>query len=102
VEPETCALCGRRVPANLITQHHLIPKQKGGKVEHTVPMCRPCHKQVHAIFGNTELARVYNSIELLRSAAQLQPFIRWIRKQKPDRNFRTRQSNDHPNRKRRK
>jgi hypothetical protein len=90
------------VPRDLITQHHLIPKQKGGKVEHTVPMCRVCHKQVHAIFGNTELARVFNSVEQLREAPQLKSFLKWVRKQKPDRNFRTVQSNDHPDRRKRK
>jgi hypothetical protein len=98
---ETCALCHRLVPADLITLHHLLPKQKGGKAEHRVPLCKPCHKQLHAVFGNTELARVYDSLEKLRAAPHLQPFLKWIVKQKPDRNFRTVMSNDHPHRNRR-
>jgi hypothetical protein len=89
-------LCGREVPAELITLHHLTPKQKGGKGEHRTPLCKPCHKQIHATFGNTDLARVFDSITALRQAPQLQPFLRWIRKQKPDRNFRTIMSKDHP------
>lgn len=96
-----CELCGRRVPAHLITLHHLTPKEKGGKAEHRIPLCRPCHKQIHAMFHNNDLARVYASIESLRRAPELQPFIRWIRKQKPDRVFRTATSNGHPRSKRR-
>jgi hypothetical protein len=76
----------------LITLHHLTPKQKGGKAEHRTPLCRPCHKQIHATFTNTELFQQFDSLELLRQAPQLQSFLRWIRKQRLDRNCRTRES----------
>ena len=36
------------------------PLEKGGKAGHRTPMCKRCHKQVHATFGNTDLARVYD------------------------------------------
>ena len=98
---EMCGLCGRSVPQRLITLHHLKPKQKGGKAEHRTPLCRPCHKQLHATFSNTDLARVYPTLDALRQAPELQPFLKWIRKQKADRNFRTIMSNEHPNRGRR-
>lgn len=52
-------------------------------------MCKPCHKQLHATFSNKDLASTYSTIESLQSAPSLQPFLGWIRKQKPDRNFRT-------------
>ena len=91
-----CALCEREVPPRLITQHHLTPKQKGGKAEHRAPMCKPCHKQVHATFGNTDLARLYDSVDALRAAPLLQPFLKWIRKQSPGRNFRTVRAKSHP------
>src|ERR1044072_2686930 len=87
--PQPCSLCQRLVPAHLITLHHLKPKQKGGKAEHRTPLCKPCHKQLHATFSNNDLDRAYDSIEDLRRAPPLQPFLKWIRKQKPDRNFRT-------------
>lgn len=99
---QMCALCGREVPAELITLHHLKPKQKGGKAEHRVPLCKPCHKQLHALFSNAELADGHDRIEVLRQAPRLKPFLKWIRKQKPDRNFRTRMSNAHPHARRRK
>jgi hypothetical protein len=81
------------VPRDLITLHHLKPKEKGGRPEHRTPLCRPCHKQLHAVYSNTTLARSLHSIELLKGAPELQSFLGWIRKQKPDRNFRTSSSN---------
>lgn len=96
VDPIRCELCCRNVPARLITLHHLTPKQKGGKAEHRTSLCKSCHKQIHATYGNTDLARVYDSIEALRAAPLLQPFLKWIRKQSPDRNFRTVRSKEHP------
>jgi len=91
-----CALCRRRVPTALITLHHLKPKQKGGKAADRVALCRPCHKQIHAMLSNADLAKVYPTIDTLRSAPQLQPFLNWIRKQKPGRVFRTYTSSSHP------
>lgn len=90
-----CALCGRVVPGRLLTLHHTLPRQRGGKAEHRVPMCRPCHKQVHAIFTNKQLERELDSVEKLQVAPELQEFLAWIRKQKPDRVFRTVQSKKH-------
>src|SRR3954452_7441893 len=95
-ETEVCQLCERDVPKHLITLHHLKPRQKGGRAEHRTPLCKPCHKQLHATFSNTGLARRYDSIPALREAIPLQPFLSWIRKQKPDRNFRTVLSEAHP------
>jgi hypothetical protein len=96
-----CELCEREVPPGMVTLHHLTPKQKGGKAEDRVPVCRPCHKQVHAVFGNADLARSFASVQTLREAPQLQAFLRWIRKQKPERNFRADLAADHPTRRRR-
>jgi len=95
-----CQLCGRVVPSNLITLHHLTPRQKGGKAEHRTPLCKPCHNQIHATFSNTDLLRSFNSIAALQQAPQLQPFLSWIRRQKPDRNFKTAVSSDAPRSKR--
>jgi 5-methylcytosine-specific restriction enzyme A len=88
-EHQTCALCERQVPIGLITQHHLTPKARGGTAEHKTPMCKPCHKQLHALFTNRELEQQYASIDALKSAETLQPFLKWIRKQKGGRVFRT-------------
>ena len=95
---QVCSLCRRLVPADLITRHHLTPREKGGAAEDRTGLCRPCHKQLHAIFSNAELAKLYDSIESLRKASKLQPFLKWIRKQKPDRVFRTISAKDKPRR----
>lgn len=82
-----CELCGREVPRRLLTQHHLLPRQKGGKVEHKVPFCKTCHNTVHATFTNAQLAKGYASVDRLRSAAELTPYLAWIRRQSPERTF---------------
>jgi hypothetical protein len=71
----------------MVTLHHLKPKQKGGKAEDRTPLCRPCHKQVHAVFSNGDLAKLYTDISALRQAPLMVPFIKWIRKQRPETNF---------------
>jgi 5-methylcytosine-specific restriction enzyme A len=71
-----CALCGRKV--SMLTYHHLLPKQKGGKYTDTVPLCQPCHTTIHLTFSNRELANQYNSIEKLKSAEPLQKYLNWI------------------------
>src|SRR5687767_12318068 len=100
-EFEWCSLCEREVPRELITQHHLTPREKGGKAEHKTPLCKPCHKQLHAMYSNQQLAKLFSTIEALRAAPGLGPFLKWIRKQKPGRNFRTLTSTNHPERRRR-
>src|SRR5215203_1048303 len=93
-----CSLCGRQVPAELITQHHLVPRERGGQPEHRVPMCRPCYKQVHALFENKALEREYSDLAKLRRAPELQKFVRWIRKQPPTAGVTTRMANANPKR----
>lgn len=93
---QPCSLCKRNVPGHLITLHHLKPKSHGGRAEHRTPLCKPCHKQLHATYTNKELDKELDSLEALRQAPALQPFLTWIRKQKPGRNFRTTIANAHP------
>src|SRR5688500_6088956 len=97
----TCGLCRRDVPRRLITQHHLKPKAEGGKHSHKTPLCKPCNKQMHATFSNKDLAKLYHGLTALREAESLQPFLKWIAKLKPNRNFRTITANGHPKSKRR-
>lgn len=60
-----------------ITRHHLIPKPfRKGLVTPVdkIPLCEECHKQVHRMATNTELAKKYYTkhgvIELLSSNIQ--------------------------------
>lgn len=97
---EQCTFCERYVPRELITLHHLKPRERGGKAEHRTPLCKPCHKQLHATYTNKELEKGRDTIEALRSAPELQAFLAWIRRQKGDRNFRTTMANAHPHKRR--
>lgn len=76
-----CPLCDRAVPKSQRDEHHLIPKSHGGR--QTAVLHRICHRQIHAVFTETELARQYNTIEQLKIQADLVDFIEWVRL-KPD------------------
>lgn len=89
-EPELCPLCGRRIPADQRDAHHLVPKSKGGRV--TQYLHRICHRQIHALFSETELARRYNTVDALLECEAIRAFVAWVRT-KPDGFFeRTRSS----------
>ncbi|MDX1631291.1 MAG: HNH endonuclease [Thermoanaerobaculia bacterium] len=85
-EESGCDLCGRRTPRT--TVHHLTPRQKGGQEGATADLCPACHRQIHALFTNQELAEDLNTLEHLRSHPQISRFLRWIRKQDPGKRIR--------------
>ena len=76
-----CPLCGRAIPRSQRDAHHLVPKSKGGK--HTTLLHRMCHRQIHALLTEKELARQYATIDALLTHPELQVFVSWI-KTKPD------------------
>ena len=89
-EEVICPLCDRAIPKLQRDEHHLIPKSHGGRI--TAVLHRICHRQIHAVFTETELARQYHSIELLKQQEEMAGFIAWVRL-KPDDFFeRTRKS----------
>ena len=77
-----CPLCKRKIPSSQKDAHHLIPKSYGGKK--TVLLHRICHRQIHALFSEVELARQLNSVELLRGSEDLQSFIKWVKSKQDD------------------
>ncbi len=46
-------------------------------------LCKPCHRHVHRIFKERELAAQFNTIESLMGHPIIKTFIDWI-KDKPD------------------
>ena len=89
-EEVICPLCDRAIPKLHCDEHHLIPKSHGGRI--TAVLHRICHRQIHAVFTETELARQYHSIELIKQQEEMAGFIAWVRL-KPDDFFeRTRKS----------
>ena len=62
-----CPLCDRIITENVPKSiHHLIPKSKGGKGGETVLLHHICHKQIHLMFKEKELAKNLNTIESLK------------------------------------
>jgi hypothetical protein len=85
-----CSLCGRRFEKRQLTRHHCLPREKGGGPEDVEMLCRQCHGMVHATYTNATLAATYPAIDALRQAPELAPFLRWVRKQPPERHKRNR------------
>lgn len=76
-----CPLCLRTIPQSQKDAHHLIPKSKGGR--ETEYLHRICHRQIHALFTETELARQYHQVEALLAHPEMIKFVDWV-KTKPD------------------
>jgi 5-methylcytosine-specific restriction endonuclease McrA len=72
----TCPICDRPIPTSQRDAHHLIPKSKGGKT--TEYLHRICHKQIHALFTETELAQQYHHAQILRDHPGMKKFIKWV------------------------
>lgn len=76
--PQLCGLCGRAVADQELDLHHLIPKSQGGRK--TVPLHRICHRQIHALLTEKELARNYPSIATLLTHPGIERFVQWVRR----------------------
>lgn len=71
-----CPLCERPIPARQQDAHHLVPKSHGGV--DTVVLHRICHRQIHALFTETELARQYPTVSALKDQTEMARFLRWV------------------------
>ena len=74
-------MCHRLIPPAQRDSHHLVPKSKGGR--ETEVLHRICHRQIHALFTEGELAHQYATVEALLQHPDLQAFVGWV-KSKPD------------------
>ncbi|MEO7937016.1 MAG: HNH endonuclease [Burkholderiaceae bacterium] len=85
-----CPLCNRLIPTAQQDKHHLVPRSRGGT--HTEVMHRICHRQLHALFSETELARSYATVDALLAHPEVARFVAWVRQKPPDFMERTRRS----------
>ncbi len=88
----SCQLCDRDVKQ--LTVHHLVPRQtvkrKQAESGETIDICSPCHRQIHTLYSNLELAKHLNTIDKLQSEPKMRKFLGWIRKQDPSKKVRIR------------
>ena len=89
-ESSPCPLCER--PNLYPTDHHMVPRSRGGKA--TTTLCRDCHAAVHAHFSNKELETKYNTVETLLSDERFEKTVAFIRTQDPGKKTRTRRPKD--------
>lgn len=85
-----CPLCSRPIPAAQQDKHHLVPRSRGGT--RTQVLHRICHRQVHALFTETELARSYATVHDLLADPGVARFVAWVREKPPEFMERTRRS----------
>ena len=65
-----------------VDRHHWVPKSAGGK-DHS-PLHKVCHRKVHTVLNETDLARRYNTPEALRGHPEIARFVEWVRRKHPE------------------
>jgi len=79
VTDPVCPLCLRSIPADVRqSEHHLIPRLKGGARGPRVLIHQICHNEIHATLTEAELAREFNTVEALRAHPKLAAFFGWV------------------------
>lgn len=89
-QPLLCPICER--PNYHPSDHHMIPKSRGGKVTETI--CRDCHKAIHATFTNKELEAKYHKVDVLLAHEEFAKMIKFIAKQDPAGKVKIKKSKD--------
>jgi hypothetical protein len=78
-----CPLCSREMVIGPTTDdHHLIPKSRKGK--ETVKLHLICHRKIHSILTEKEIATKYYTIELLQTHPEIHKFIEWVSGKDPE------------------
>ncbi len=91
-QKRVCELCLRE--SQRFTVHHLVPRSRGGKFGPKVKLCPTCHRQLHALFSESTLAKEMDSLERIRANPDMASYLDWVRKQKGPANFRVRRANN--------
>jgi 5-methylcytosine-specific restriction enzyme A len=87
-----CELCERENVETTI--HHLIPREEGGNYGPTANLCIACHKQIHALYTNKELAIHLHTIEQLKHDEKFRKFLKWVKKQPATASVKIKKSNE--------
>lgn len=86
--PRECSICDRRCK---LTRHHLIPRETHTnhrfrdlpvkELSKTIDVCGMCHRSIHRMFTNMELAESFNSLDQLMSDERMQRYAKWASSQ---------------------
>ncbi len=84
-----CPLCGRAMIEGAgVDRHHWVPKAEGGREQ--TPMHRVCHKKIHSVLSEKELAASYAAVQALLTHPEIAKFVRWVQRKPPEWNDRHR------------
>lgn len=82
-DEKKCPICNRiMIEGKSIDRHHFIPKLKKGK--ETTLLHVICHRKLHSIFTESEMARYYNTPEKCKEHPDVLNFIKWVKNKNPE------------------
>lgn len=74
-----CPICKRKmIKGPSVDEHHFIPKSKKGKEKKYLH--KTCHRFIHALFSENELAQKYNNAESLLEVEEIKKYVKWLSK----------------------
>lgn len=80
---ESCPICGRvMIQGRSVDRHHFVPKLKGGKEMTLLHVI--CHRKLHSVFSESEMARYYNTPERCKEHPEIIKFIKWLKNKDPE------------------
>ena len=78
-----CPICGRQmVEGASVDRHHWVPRTQGGR--DSAPLHRICHRMLHRLFSQRELATVYNAPDALADHPDIRAFVAWVQRKPAD------------------
>lgn len=78
-----CPICSRKmIKGKSLDRHHFIPKLKKGK--ETTLLHLICHRKLHSIFTESEMAKYYNTPEKCKEHPEIIKFIKWVKNKDPE------------------
>jgi hypothetical protein len=57
-----------------------VPKSRKGR--ETIKVCTNCGDQLHRLFTNKEMEKIYNTVEAILADERVQKYVKWVRKKK--------------------
>lgn len=88
-----CPICKRdMIKGKSVDEHHFIPKSKKGKEKTLLHVI--CHRKLHSVFSEKEMANYYNTPERCLEHKEIQTFVKWVAKKEPEYTSSNREHND--------